>query len=512
MWNLKEQPNSIEAEQSVLWCMLIDSTTVPLVLSWITEDHFYNSNNKIIFRSIYNLSKKWKKIDMITVVEDLQWQENIIKLNNGKEIVDKYKKNNLLEEVWWRMFIVELTEIVPTTSNINEYISIVKEKYILRKILNLWLSISYWIESNLWSIDIKSDIEKKLRIINWMDISDTTYKLDNIIDRKYQRILDNMENDIQLSRYIKTWLKALDDTIIWLWEWDLIIVAASTSVWKTFTSTNLINEPLKKWKKVLFFSTETKDESIVDILTSIRSNYSYKNLQLLDKKLIELKEKKLIWLWRIEQWIDKDDSNIKILDKLIEKEKYIIQNNISDITEQIWSLYEEDILINDVTWISVDQIKNKIISESVIKKVDIVVIDQLSKIKWEWKTVTDRFAKISWELKQLARELNISIILNVQLLSKDIERRPWHEPMMADIKSASDISEDADKVLLLNRPLHWATKDWTVNEFTDKTMHINIAKNRGGNTKKIVLWCDIAYQRLRDATEQEINSANIFDN
>jgi len=565
--DIKVPVHSIEAEHSILWSALIDKDTVPIMISKLEEDYFYNDNNKIIFKSIKSLSIRWLKIDLITVMEDLKWQEVIIKLNNWKEIVDKYKKSNVLEEIWWMTFLCELTEIVPTTSNILEYINIVREKYLLRKFMYLSWNIDRWINNNLWLKEIQDLIDNELRVITWLWQTSTTKHISEVIDDKYHRIINNINNQESKSNYIKTWIKTLDDKIIWLWNWELIVVAWVTSMWKTFTSMNLVNKPLIEWKKVYVFSTETSKESIQDIFVSLRhwNKYTYKSLKEIDKKVLEIGNKitfmkwqlwkpltiiedkiKLLnlkikeWEKRIADWIDNDDKNIILIKYLIKieenkitelyktildsnwnnlndilkeynKEKHITENLIMEITESINELYEDKLLINDSMWLTVDDIKNMVLAESMKDKVDIIVIDQLSKLSWPWKWDTERYGILTNRLISLAKELDIPIILNVQLKINEIWKSVDKTPVLDNIKSTSAIADDASKVLLINRPLYWDLKDKVVWEHTDLTLHMNIAKNRWWQTCTIVLWCDIAYQRLRDPTESELRlSNNIF--
>ena len=122
---LKVPPHSIEAEQSVLWSILIDKDWLIVIWDMLKETDFYSEANSKIYEVIMELYKANKAIDLITVKEKLD---------------DK----NLLDKIWWISYLTDLTEIVPTTANIFEYASIVKNKSVLRNLLKAWNKIIWY--------------------------------------------------------------------------------------------------------------------------------------------------------------------------------------------------------------------------------------------------------------------------------------------------------------------------------------------------------------------------------
>ena len=136
---LKVPPHSIEAEQSVLWSILIDKDWLIVIWDMLKETDFYSEANSKIYEVIMELYKANKAIDLITVKEKLD---------------DK----NLLDKIWWISYLTDLTEIVPTTANIFEYASIVKNKSVLRNLLKAWNEIIWYGYFSCETIYVKNSI------------------------------------------------------------------------------------------------------------------------------------------------------------------------------------------------------------------------------------------------------------------------------------------------------------------------------------------------------------------
>lgn len=127
---LKIPPHAIEAEQSVIWSILIDKDCFITIWDMLKSDDFYSDVNSTIFSVIFDLYKLNKPIDLITVKE---------KLDDKK----------LLDKIGWISYLAELTEIVPTTANIYEYAQIVKNKSVLRWLLKCWNEIlAFWYDED----------------------------------------------------------------------------------------------------------------------------------------------------------------------------------------------------------------------------------------------------------------------------------------------------------------------------------------------------------------------------
>jgi len=492
------------SEQWVLWSCIIDKNVIPYVLSDIQEDYFYIDNNKIVFKAIKSLAEKWKTIDLITLKNALESQDISVTLNNWKKVIDKFKKENLLEEIWGISYLTDLTEAVWHTVNIYDYTKIMKENYLLRQYSNLWKYISDWLKNNLDTSWVADLIERQLKVINSMWIDDKTEDMMTIMTDHYESLLWSLEwNEWDIKR-VKTWFTELDKQIWALHWWDLVVVAASSSIGKTMFSINVLNNITWQWNKWLLFTMEMSKNKISDILITINSDIKYQTLQTWNDDVVEMRNKLLLAQDRLDSGIDTDDNYIKTIQNNINILVARKQKVLEDSSEAIDAIAERKLYIDDRSGLTTKTIRNKIMELSVTGDLDIVVVDQLSLMSGNWAGIRERYDIITWELKQMAREYNVPIVLVVQLLWKEIGKRAGHVPRNDDIKESFKIYEDADKVLLLNRPSFWAQEDWHENdEFSDMSMHVHITKNRWWSTSEIILWCDIEHQRLRNATSLE---------
>lgn len=493
--------HDIIAEQAVLWSCLIDKWNIPYIVSDMHEDYFYINENKIIFKAIKSLASTWWNVDIVTLKNALEWQDITVKLWNWKEVVDKFKKDNLLEQVWWLNYLIELTEIVPTSSNLRDYCKIIKEDYILREYWKLSYYIQTWIENNLDTPSISLLIEKQIKIINSMWMDDSTQDMYSIMMDHYNSLCESLEwNDTDIKR-IKTWFTELDKFIWSLHWWDLIIVWASSSIWKTMFQLNILNNVTLRKQRWLLFTMEMSKAKISDILLTMNSDIKYQTLQTWNDDILEMRNKLLLAQDRLSAWIDSDDSHIKSIERNIEilvsrKQKILLDN-----WEVIDNVASRKLFIDDRGGVTTNIIRNKMMELSITEPLDIVVVDQLSLMSGPWQAIRERYDIITGELKQLAREYNVPIVLVVQLLWKELWKRPWHVPRNDDVKESYKIVEDADKVLLLNRPSFWAKEEWKeLDEFSDMSMDVYITKNRWWSTWMISLSCDITHQRLYNLT------------
>lgn len=497
--------NDLLSEQSIIWTLLIDKQLIPYILSDIREEYFYIDENKIIFRAIKDLVNKWSDVDLVILKNALESQDISIKLNNWKQVIDKFKKENLLEQIWWLEYLVELTDAVINTGNIKDYCKILKENYVLREYQKLSSYIITGLTNNLDTASINDLIEKQLKSINSLGIDDKIDDMKTIMLQHYDSLVSSLEWDNTDIKRVKTWFVDIDKAIWSLHWWDLVIIAASSSIWKTMFGLNLLNNiTCDKRKRWLLFTMEMNKNKISDILITMNSGIKYQTLQTWNDDIVTLRNKLLLAQDRFTEWIDPDNSNIKTIEKGIDKLVKLKQDILIENEFAIADLMERNLFIDDRSWTTVQIVRNKIMELSIKDPLDIVVIDQLSLMWWEWKMIRERYDIITWELKQIAREYNVPIVLIVQLLWKELGKRPGHVPRNDDIKESFKIYEDADKVFLLNRPLFWAQEDGIqIDEFTDKSMHVYITKNRWWNTTDVTIWCDITQQKLYNASTLE---------
>ncbi len=173
---LKVPPHSIEAEQSVLWSILIDKDCFITIWDLLKESDFYVEANSSIFGVMFDLYKHNKPIDLITVKE---------KLDDKK----------LLDKIGWISYLAELTEIVPTTANVFEYAQIVKNKAVLRNLIKAWNEIiSYGYDEDKSINDLLEKTEKSVFNVTQVFIQNKLVHINQILEQRFEEFAEIHEN------------------------------------------------------------------------------------------------------------------------------------------------------------------------------------------------------------------------------------------------------------------------------------------------------------------------------
>ncbi len=415
---LKVPPHSIEAEQSVIWSLLIDREWFLTISDILTHEDFYDENNSIIFENIFNLYKLNKPIDLIT-------------------IKNKLSDKKLLDKIGWLTYLTELTEIVPTTSNIFEYASIVKNKSVLRRLIRTWNEIiSYgYMEDEKINILLEKS-EKSIFSVTQTFIRNKLVHINEILTWRYEEFSEIHENpeNIRANR-INTYFPSLDNKINGLKWWDMVVLAARPSMGKTAFALNLAQNIWFKGKNVAIFSLEMSKEQLTDRMIA-----------------------SAMWInsWKLAKWELEDDEFMKIW-------------------EAMEKLSWANIYIDDSAWWNLTDLKSKCRRLKIESWLDLVIIDYLQLMSnWNSLNRVQEISEISRWIKSLARELDVPVIALSQL-SRQLESRPDKKPIMSDLRESWAIEQDADIVMMLYREEYY-------DEFTDRkwVTDILIRKNRNG--------------------------------
>ena len=431
---LKIPPNSLEAEQSVLWSLLIDKEWFLVISDLLKVGDFYDDRNQKIYETILELYTKNKPIDIITV----------------KERLDDKK---LLDDIWGINYIIELTEIVPTSSNIFEYATIVKNKSVNRKLLKAWNDIiSYWYNEEKNINELLELAEKSIFEVTQIFIKNKLVHISDILDSRFEEFAEIHENPSLVKDHrLFTWFKSLDNTVWWLKWWDMVILAARPSMWKTAFALNLAQNIWFNWKNVAIFSLEMSKEQLTDRM--IASS---------------------IWInsWKLAKWELEDEEFAKLW-------------------EAMEKLSNANIYIDDSAWWNLLDLKSKSRRLKMEAWLDLIVIDYLQLMtNWNSLNRVQEISEISRWIKSLARELNVPIIALSQL-SRAVESRTDKRPILSDLRESWSIEQDADIVMMLYREEYY-------DEFTDKKWVTDIAikKNRNWPVWTIELMFDRTNQRF----------------
>lgn len=425
---LKIPPYSTEAEQSVLGSLLIDKEWFIMIGDILTHEDFYEERHARIYETMFELYRHNKPIDLVTVRE---------KLDDKK----------LLDAVWGMLYLAELTEAVPTSANIYEYAQIVKHKAVLRRLIRSWneiVSLGYKEDSPL--NELLETSEKSLFSVTQTFIKNKLVHINDILSQRYEEFAEIHENpDLIKEHRLQMWFQSMDNKLGWLKGWDMVIVAARPSMWKTALSLNLAQNIGFNKKSVAIFSLEMSKEQLTDRMIASAMG---------------------IDSWKLAKWELEDEEFAKI-------------------GEAMEKLSDAEIYIDDSAWWNLIDLKSKARRLKMESRLDLIIIDYLQ-LMTSGNTMNrvQEVSEISRGIKSLARELNVPIIALSQL-SRAVESRPDKRPVLSDLRESGSIEQDADIVMMIYRDDYY-------DEFSEKpwVTDIFIRKNRNGPIGNISLRFD----------------------
>ena len=428
--NEKTMPHNIDAEKSVLGSMFLSKYAMQKAIEALNKDLFYLDSHIKIFSAIAFLSEKNTPIDVTTVTEELE---------NRKE----------LKQIGGVEYLTEIINFVPTAANVDEYIRIVEEKAILRRLIEeatQIVSSGYNQQEDL--SEVLDNAEKKILNVvktrkgtEFRSIQDVLIKTQSDLEKLSQR-----KSEIT---GIPTGYYDLDKVTSGLHENELIIIAARPAMGKTAFALNLAtNIALNTEKTVALFNMEMSGEQLaMRMLSSVGQIDGYK-----------LKSGKL----EHHDW--------------------------KKFNEAMSRLAETKLFIDDTAGMTISEIKAKCRrlynSEGGL---GVVIIDYLQLISGSARYAGNRqqeVSEISRSLKTLAMELNVPVIALAQL-SRTVEGREDKRPLLSDLRESGSIEQDADIVAFLYRDDYY-TKEISIDENTSKSEFI-IAKHRNGPTTTVDL-------------------------
>ncbi len=423
---LRQMPHSVEAEQAVLGSMLIDARCVPEVIDQLRSDDFYVRQNREIYETIYSMFNYSLTIDPVTVLEHM-------------------KQNGVYDENTSRGYLLQLMDTTPTAANVVEYIGILKDKTLLRRVAEAAGDLTALIQQGTETgQDILEAAEQRIYAIRQGRAARGLIPISNVLIDVYDRLTELAASESAIPG-LSTGLTDLDRAISGLNKSDLILLAARPGMGKTSMALNILLEAGKKsGKNVAFFSLEMSREQLA--LRLISSECFVDNKKLVTGKLTE------------EDW-----------------EKVAVAAD---------SLNRSRIFIDDDSSVSVADISAK------CRRMDnlgLVIIDYLQLMQsaggrtYSGENRQQVVSDISRALKIMAKELDVPVLCLSQL-SRANESRSDKRPMLSDLRESGAIEQDADIVMFLYREGYY-DKD-TPNPNLAECI---IAKNRHGETRTVEL-------------------------
>ncbi len=411
-------PHSVEAEQSVIGSMIMDKEAIVVASELITGEDFYNRQYGILFETMVELHDSDSPVDLVT-------------------LQNKLKEKDVPPEVSSLEFVRDLITAVPTSANIKYYANIVAEKSTLRKLIRLNEEIANTCYAGKESLEfILEDTEKRVFQLVQKRTTDNFVPVRQIVMNAMDKIEIAAKNKGSVTG-IPTGFIDLDYRTAGMQPSDLILVAARPSMGKTAFELNLAQYmAFKKDLTVALFSLEMSKEQLVNRMFSLESNVDAQKLrtgQLNDQ-----------------EW-----------ERLI---------------ESAGTIGKSKLIIDDTPGISIAELRSKCRKYKLEYDLSIIMIDYLQLMSGSGRNESrqQEISDISRSLKALARELNVPVIALSQL-SRAVEQRPDHRPMLSDLRESGAIEQDADVVMFLYRDDYY-------NHDTDKKgiSEIIIAKQRNG--------------------------------
>ena len=411
-------PHSIVAEQSVIGCMMISRDAITVAADILEEDDFYSRQYALVYRAIVELNDAGKSVDVVT-------------------LQNKLKEKDAPPEVSSLEFVRDLMLAVPTAAHIKDYAEIVSEKAILRRMIKVNEEIAGICYVGKESLEeILENAEKG--IFNIVQRRNTG---DYVPIR--QVVLNAMERIERASKTkgnvtgVATGFLDLDYRTAGMQPADLILIAARPSMGKTALVLNIAQYvAFKSDLPLAIFSLEMSREQLVNRLFSLESRVDSQHI-----RTGNLSDR---------EW--------------------------EDLIDGAGVVGRSKLIIDDTPGISIPELRSKCRKFKMEQDIQMTIIDYLQLMSGNGRTDSrqQEVSEISRSLKALARELNVPVIALSQL-SRAVEQRPDHRPMLSDLRESGAIEQDADVVMFIYRDDYY-------NKDSDKKgiAEIIIAKQRNG--------------------------------
>jgi replicative DNA helicase len=393
--NFRTPPQNIDAEKALLGSIMIKPVALHEIIDSIEEDDFYVQKHKLIYRTMLDLSRTGDPIDLISVSE-------------------KMRNLNLLDQAGGVSYLNEITNVVPSSGNVEYYAKTVKNKSILRKLItagdfvgNLGFSEDAEIDSVL------DQAEKKVFEITSNPNSAKKFtSIKEIIPKSWEK-LEMLSSGDGTLRGVPTGFNNLDNILSGFQNSDLIILAARPSTGKTAFSLDIVRKIAVNHNiPVGFFSLEMASDQLVDRMLSAESQVDS-------------------WRMRTGKGLTDDD--------------------FARISVAMETLSKAPIYIDDKPGNSILQMRSTARRLKAEHGLGLIVVDymQLMTTSKNYDSMVNQVTEISRSLKSLARELEVPVIALSQL-SRAVEQRGG-KPRLSDLRDSGSIEQDADVVMFLHR-------------------------------------------------------------
>ncbi|MBO6167656.1 MAG: replicative DNA helicase [Kiritimatiellae bacterium] len=469
-------PHSTEAEQAVLGCIIMDSSTTAgdrvmdlCLTNGITEESFFDPRNRAVYSAMLEMNRNAKPLDNVSLIAEL-------------------KRTGMLEGIGGAGYVESLQERTPFSSHAEYYIGILRDKHLRRKMIE---RAAKTIENCYDEKDhddpqaVLGEAEKSFLEIS-TNRSDTMGWSD-AVELSFKRLDAMFNNDGHTLEGLSTGLTHLDEKLMGLKKGEMIVIAARPSVGKTSLAMNIAESvalgrdmndvPVKtdggKRHPVMIFSLEMPVEALTKRMIAGRAHI---NTWRLNRNLCPRAEKQML---------------------------------TSNLFTAYGQLKDAPIYVDDTAGLDIMDLRARARRAKKAYGIELVVIDYLQLCKCNEKARQSRVievSEISQQIKAMAKELKIPVIVLSQLSRANEQRGDKQErPKLSDLRDSGAIEQDADVVFLLRRP----SRTPTDKDFDDKTLAIiDVAKNRNGEIGEVKVNFFAEYTRFGDREIERKESDN----
>ena len=435
-------PHNLEAERSALGIMLLSKDKINTAMEIVRADDFYKEAHGMIYQAIQNLYNNGSPVDLITTVEEL-------------------RRLGQLDAIGGTAYLAQLSSEFTTTSNIEYYLRLIKDKATLRALID---KSSETIDAAYDDAEATSTIVE-LAEKNIFDITQGAYTsglthIHDILLDSFKMMEERAANPGTLTGTTTGFID-LDFKLSGLQKSDLVLLAARPSMGKTALMVNIsVNAAMRGKAKVAMFSLEMSKEQLTQRMISATAHVDLQKV--ISGKLTE------------DDW--------------------------GKIVQAMTPLDELDIFIDDTPSISPLEVKAKCRRIKAEKGLDLIVIDYLQLMEMGGKNESrqQEISAISRSLKGIAKELDVPVIALSQL-SRAPEMRADHRPILSDLRESGAIEQDADVVMFLYRDDYYHEDSELKN-----IGEVIIAKHRNGPTGTVELLFKPEYTKFLNMTRDSM--------
>ncbi|AVM49141.1 replicative DNA helicase [Capnocytophaga sp. oral taxon 878] len=446
----KIPPQDLNLEEAILGAMLIDKKGVDDVIDILNAEVFYKKQNQLIYEAIFQLFNQSEAIDLLTVAEQL-------------------RRNGNLEAVGGELYLINLTQRVSSSANVEFHARIILQKFIKRKLIEISSGIIEDAYDDTQDVfDSLDAAEQKLYEVTQGNLKRTAESAGDLVVKALKNIQD-LSNKTDGFSGVPSGFTKLDHLTSGWQASDLIIVAARPGMGKTALTLSMArNIAVGQNIPVAFFSLEMSAVQLITRLISSETGLTSEKLR---------------------------------TGKLEEAEWYVLNTRVKD-------LEKAPLYIDDTPSISIFDLRAKARRLSQQKQIKLIIIDYLQLMSAGGsKGVGNReqeISTISRNLKALAKELNIPVIALSQL-SRNVESRPGQQkrPQLSDLRESGAIEQDADIVSFIYRPEYYKIMEWDDESQTPTAGQAEfiVAKHRNGGLDNIRLKFEGQFGRFANLDE-----------